>query len=98
MLPPGFLTHRAAADPGIPGKGTERQSGAGSEAVGERAETSAGANPQATGGCGGLVRGACGGGVGVGRVLSQVEGAELGLGAGGNVWLVTSRPGCWGGG
>lgn len=53
--PPGFLTCRAAADPGIPGKGAEREPGAGSEAAGEPAETNAGANPQAAGRCGGLV-------------------------------------------
>lgn len=50
-----FLTCRAAADLGIPGKGAERESGAGSETTGEPAETSAGENPRATGDCGGLV-------------------------------------------
>lgn len=55
--PPGFLTCRAAADPGIPGKGAERESGAGPEEAGEPNATSAGANPQTAGGCGGLVRG-----------------------------------------
>ncbi|XP_036088022.1 HAUS augmin-like complex subunit 5 isoform X2 [Rousettus aegyptiacus] len=55
-LPPGPPTQgRAAADLGIPGKGAERESGAGSETTGEPAETSAGENPRATGDCGGLV-------------------------------------------
>lgn len=56
LLPPGFLTCRAAADLGIPGKGAEREPGAGSEAPGEPAETSTEANPRAAGSCGGLVR------------------------------------------
>ncbi|XP_059522795.1 HAUS augmin-like complex subunit 5 isoform X2 [Myotis daubentonii] len=55
LLPPGLLTCRVAADPCIPGKGAERESGAGSEAAGEPAGTSPGANPQAAGDCGGLV-------------------------------------------
>lgn len=71
MLPPGLLTCRVAADPCIPGKGAERESGAGSEAAGEPAGTSPGANPQTAGDCGGLVRGDCGGLVMGGR-------AELG--------------------
>ena len=57
MLPTGFLTYRAAADPGIPGKGAEGESGTGSEAAGEPAETSTEASPRASGSCGGLVRG-----------------------------------------
>lgn len=44
-LPPWFLTSRAAADPGIPGKGTEGEPGAGSEEAGELAETGIGASP-----------------------------------------------------
>lgn len=54
--PTARTTHPgAAADLGIPGKGAERESGAGSETTGEPAETSAGENPRATGDCGGLV-------------------------------------------
>lgn len=57
MLHPGFLTYRAAADPGIPGKGAEGEPRTGSEAAGEPAETSAEASPRAPGSCGRLVRG-----------------------------------------
>lgn len=49
MLPPGFLTYRAAADPGIPGKGAEGEPGPGSEAAGEPAEASTEASPRLQG-------------------------------------------------
>lgn len=45
VLPPGFLTCRAAADSGIPGKGAEGEPGTDSEAAGEPTETSTGASP-----------------------------------------------------
>lgn len=56
MLSPGLLTPRGAADPGIPGKGTEGEPGAGSEEAGERAEAGAGTNPRTPGSRGRLVR------------------------------------------
>lgn len=64
VLLPGLLTCRVAADPCIPGKGEERESGAGSKAAGEPAGTNPGTNPQAARDCGGLVRGLWGTGDG----------------------------------
>lgn len=94
LLPPGLLTCRVAADPCIPGKGAERESGAGSEAAGEPAETSSGANPRAAEGCGGLVRRGCGELVmGGGRAKQGGTGQTQGLAGRKGKGLVTGRHG-----
>lgn len=50
------VTSRAAADPGVPGKGAERGHGAGPEEAGRPDGAGTGANPQAASAGGGLVR------------------------------------------